>query len=409
MPRYPEVGVEAFFSLFSLSNSFKFAIFAAEMNYQSQNIDEIGARIELTSFAAGDVTELHAMLHVEARGDLFEGQLARLQSAEKALMKMSDVKDAKPVFKRYFLSDATNQAPLICEQNTCTVSFIQQPPLDGSKVAVWLYLQKGTEVSQMNGSTVVSHNGYQHIWTFGVMDTTADTSYMQTWKTLFSYIDTLKLFHATLEANCIRTWFFVRDVDTQYGGLVKSRRECFLEQGLTPNTHYIASTGIGGTPADPKALVQLGSYALTGFEPAQQRYLYALSHLNRTIEYGVTFERGTLMQYGDRNHVYISGTASIDNHGEVLHVGDVKKQTHRMWENVQTLLAEGGMTYDDVMQIVVYLRDCADFPIVKQMFDEKFPNIPTVITLAPVCRPTWLIEMECMAVKKAENKGFRNF
>ena len=319
------------------------------MEYKVKNIEEIGARIELTRFTAGEVEEVHAMLHVEARGEIFENQLQRIQTAETALKQMEEVKDAHPVFKRYFLSDATNQVPCIKQEDNCTISYIQQPPLDGSKIAIWLYLQKGTDISNMNGSTVVSHNGYQHIWTMGVMNTTADTSYMQTWKTLFSYIDTLKLFHATLEANCIRTWFFVRDVDTQYNGLVKSRRECFMEQGLTPDTHYIASTGIGGTPADPKALVQLGSYAMTGFQPEQQRYLYALSHLNRTIEYGVTFERGTLMQYGDRNHIYISGTASINNKGEVVHVGNIKQQTQRMWENVEKLLEEGGMTYDDVM------------------------------------------------------------
>ncbi|MBO4672861.1 MAG: hypothetical protein J5616_00720 [Bacteroidaceae bacterium] len=378
------------------------------MEYQSKNIQEIGARIELTHFTAGEVTEIHAILHVEPRGELFEGQFTRIQQAVKVLRDMDEVKDAKPIFKRYFLSDATNQVPLISENDECTISYIQQSPLDGSKIALWIYLLRGANVSQMNGSTVVRHNGYQHIWTMGLINTSVDTSYMQTWKTMLSYIDTLKLFGATLEANCIRTWFFVRDVDTQYNGLVKSRRECFMEQGLTPDTHYIASTGIGGTPADPKALIQLGSYAMTGFEPEQQRYLHALTHLNRTIEYGVTFERATLMQYGDRNHIYISGTASINNHGEVIHVGDVKKQTFRMWENVEALLTEGGMTYDDVMQIVVYLRDCADYPIVKQMFDEKFPNMPYVITLAPVCRPTWLIEMECMAVKPAHN-NFRNF
>lgn len=379
------------------------------MEYILKNIDTSGVRIELTHFTAGDVTELHVMLHVEPREDLFAGQLARLKEGEKALQEMPEAQGAKMIFKRYFLSDATNQVPLIKENDTCTISYIQQPPLDGSKIAVWLYLQRGTEVTGMNGSTVVSHNGYRHIWTMGLMNTTADTSYMQTWKTLLSYIDTLKLFGATLEANCIRTWFFVRDVDTQYNGLVKSRRECFLEQGLSSDTHYIASTGIGGTPADPKALVQLGSYAMTGFQPEQQRYLYALTHLNKTIEYGVTFERGTLMQYGDRNHVYISGTASINNKGEVLHVGDVKMQTYRMWENVEKLLEEGGMTYDDVMQMVVYLRDLADYPIVRQMFDQKFPHMPVVITLAPVCRPTWLIEMECMAVKAAHNPQFRDF
>ena len=376
--------------------------------YQSKNIDEIGARIEWAHFTAGGVEEVHAMLHVEPRCELFEGQVARIQQAEKILLGMEDVHGASIVFKRYFLSDATNQVPVIQENDACTVSYIQQPPLDGSKVAVWLYLQKGTEVVPMNNSTVVRHNGYQHVWTFGLMDSTSATSYMQTWQTLFIYIDILKLFQATLEKNCVRTWFFVRDVDTQYGGLVKSRRECFVEQGLTPETHYIASTGIGGTPSDPKALVQLDSYAMTGFEPEQQRYLYGLSHLNRTIEYGVTFERATLMQYGDRNHVYISGTASINNKGEVMHVGNVQQQTLRMWENVETLLNEGGMSYDDVMQIIVYLRDSADYEMVKRMFEQKFPQIPTVFTLAPVCRPTWLIEMECMAVKKAKN-DFRDF
>lgn len=379
------------------------------MEYKSRNIEEIGASIQFTRFSAGEVEEIHAMLHVEARGEIFETQLERIQKAEAELKDMAEVKGARPVFKRYFLSDATNQVPLIQQEDTCTISYIQQPPLDGSKIAIWLYLQKGTEVSQMNGSTVVTHNGYQHIWTMGLLNTSCDTSYMQSWNTLLAYINTLKLFNATLEANCIRTWFFVRDVDTQYGGLVKSRRECFMEQGLTPETHYIASTGIGGTPANPKALVQLGSYAMTGFQPQQQRYLYALTHLNRTIEYGVTFERGTLMQYGDRNHIYISGTASINNKGEVVHVGNIEKQTYRMWENVEALLNEGGMSYDDVMQIVVYLRDLADYDLVKRLFDQKFPNMPLVITLAPVCRPTWLIEMECVAVQKTDNSQFRNF
>ena len=378
------------------------------MEYQLQTIEEIGARIAWTHFTAGGVEEVHAMLHVEPRCELFEGQAARIRQAEKVFLEMADMRGASMVFKRYFLSDATNQVPVLQEQDACTVSYIQQPPLDGSKVAVWLYLQKGTEVKPMNNSTVVRHNGYQHVWTFGLMDATAATSYMQTWQTLFIYIDVLKLFQATLEKNCIRTWFFVRDVDMQYGGLVKSRRECFVEQGLTPETHYIASTGIGGTPYDPKALVQLDSYAMTGFEPEQQRYLHALSHLNRTIEYGVTFERATLMQYGDRNHIYISGTASINHKGEVMHVGNVQAQTLRMWENVEALLHEGGMDFGDVMQIIVYLRDGADYEMVKRMFGQKFPHIPTVFTLAPVCRPTWLVEMECMAVKKADNP-FRDF
>lgn len=374
------------------------------MEYVSHHIEQLGATLSLTHFTAGTVSEIHAMISVEPRSEMFSAQLARIRQAEQQLMQLPEVSGAKPVFKRYFLSDATNQVGALREADgQCTVSYIQQPPLDGSKLALWIYLQRGTEVANDRQSTIAAHNGYRHIWTMGLYNTTADTSYMQTWETLFTYIDILRQHGATLEANCVRTWFFVRDVDTQYGGLVKSRRECFAEQGLTADTHYIASTGIGGTPADPKAIIQLGAYAITGLRTGQQRYLYAPTHLNRTSDYGVTFERGTLIQYGDRNHVLISGTASINNRGEVLHVGDIRLQTLRMWENVEKLLAEGGMTYDNVMQIVVYLRDGADYSLVSDMMRERFPRIPYVITLAPVCRPTWLVEMECVAVKAASN------
>ena len=226
---------------------------------------------------------------------------------------------------------------------------------------------------------------------------------------LEDYEKTLESSNATLADNCIRTWFFVRDVDTQYAGMVKARRENFIEQGLTEQTHYIASTGIGGLPADTKSLVQMDAYSITGFEPSQQRYLYAPTHLNPTYEYGVTFERGTLMEYGDRRHVFISGTASINNKGEVVHIGNIVKQTERMWENVEKLLEEAGATFGDVMQMIVYLRDTADYLTVKQMFAERFPNTPMVITLAPVCRPTWLIEMECIAVSSNDNNKYKNY
>lgn len=373
------------------------------MKHITKRIPSLRATITLTAFSAGSVSEIHAMLSIEPNGDTFAQQQQRIIAAEAELMQMPELQGAKPVMKRYFLSDAANQVPEIAEQDTCTVSYIQQPPLEGSKLAVWLYLQTDTDIHTEGNTTVVEHNGYRHIWTMGLCNTEAETSYMQTWNTLINYIDILRQHDATLEQNCVRTWFFVRDVDTQYAGLVKSRRECFNEQGLTTNTHYIASTGIGGTPADARAIVQLGGYALTGFQPEQQRYLYAPTHLNRTSDYGVTFERGTLLQFGDRNHIYISGTASIDNRGEVLHVGDIRLQTRRMWENVEKLLEEGGMTYQDVMQIIVYLRDGADYSVVNAMFRERFPDIPFIITLAPVCRPTWLVEMECIAVKAADN------
>lgn len=382
------------------------------MQFKKIYLENLGATIELMAYEPeGKTAEWHAMLHVEPRGEAFQGQFRRICQAEAHLMGLADMTGAKSVFKRYFLSDATNQRPLMGLDDSCTVSYIQQPPLDNSKVAQWIYLQRGTEVIPIADtlrSTIIRHNGYEHIWTMG-MTTGEGSSYGQTEHLLVNYAKLLEDYDMTLEDNCIRTWFFVRDVDTQYKGLVVARWENFAGHGLVPETHYIASTGIGGNPADPKALIQLGCYALKGFKPEQQRYLYATTHLNRTSEYGVTFERGTLLQFGDRNHAIISGTASINMKGEVMYEGDIVKQTQRMWENVGKLLEEAGMTMDNAAQIIVYLRDGSDFETVRSMFQEKYPNIPTVFTLAPVCRPAWLIEMECIAIQPAKNDSFKDF
>jgi enamine deaminase RidA (YjgF/YER057c/UK114 family) len=294
------------------------------------------------------------------------------------------------------------------EELDSAVSYIQQPPLDGSKIGVWIYLVKGHKVANIDGMIVNEHNGYRHLWKMGMHEHNGDSA-TQTESLLIRYEEALARFNATLEANCIRTWFFVRDVDIQYAGMVKARKQNFIEQGLTEKTHYIASTGIGGIPADTRAIIQLGTYAMTGFEPKQQRYLYAPTHLNPTYEYGVTFERGTCMEYGDRAHVFISGTASINNKGEVMHLGDITRQTYRMWENVEKLLEEANSSFDDVVQIIVYLRDVNDYKMVNAMFEKKFPDIPRIITLAPVCRPTWLIEMECIAIADRKNPEYRNF
>lgn len=378
------------------------------MNKYKEYWKDLGVTAEIAAFALeGKLEEFHAILHVEPRDELFDGQLQRIYSAEERLTGLPDITGAAVILKRYFLSDATNQQPLMRQEAHCSVSVIQQPPLDGSKVAVWLYLQKGSRVANVNGVIVTEHNGYRHLWKMGMHEHKGDSAW-QTESLLISYEEMLQNFNATLAGNCIRTWFYVRDVDTQYAGMVKARKENFAEQGLTEQTHYISSTGIGGLPADTRALVQLGTYAVTGFDPEQQRYLYAPTHLNPTYEYGVTFERGTVMEYGDRAHVFISGTASINNKGEVVHVGNIVKQTERMWENVGTLLEEGGTSFEDVMQIIVYLRDVCDYRTVKAMFDRKFPHTPHVITLAPVCRPTWLVEMECIAVKERHNDQFRD-
>ena len=371
------------------------------MEERTQQIDYQNARAEVFCFDNGtEVKEYHVMIHASSALVTFEAQLEAVMTAYTELLEQLPGKP-QAVFKRYFLSDAANQADhiIVSDMTDCAKSIIEQAPLDGTKVALWAYLMTNVVTSLTgNGLYAVSHGQFRHLWNGSAHNMAANSEY-QTRLLFNEYNMQLLEEGCTLEANCSRTWLFVNDIDLNYGGVVRARNQFFFTQGLTVHTHFIASTGIGGRQQDPNVLSQMDNYAIAGLQPEQRHFLYAPTHLNRTSDYGVSFERGTYIDYADRRHVFISGTASINNKGEVMYPRDVVKQTHRMWENVEALLNEAGCSYDDVAEMVVYLRDIADYQTVLKLYQERFSNKPFVIVLAPVCRPGWLVEMECMAVK----------
>lgn len=358
--------------------------------------------VQICSFEGkGGVTEHQVMLSVTDSSLPFKEQLDKLQNVYQAVTK-SEMPHAVSVFRRYFLSDASNQADLLmereCENPFCTLSIVQQAPLNGTKIALWVWLQTGMATeTYKSGMFEASHNGYRHLWNGGAHNKAATSEY-QTRLLLNDYVMQLTEQHCTLAADCIRTWFFVQNVDVNYAGVVKARKEVFITQNLTEKTHYISSTGIEGRHADPNILVQMDAYTVDGLQPEQIQFLYAPTHLNPTYEYGVTFERGTAVSYGDRKHIFLSGTASIDNLGEIVHPGNILKQTERMMENISVLLGEAGANITDIMQAIVYLRDPADYKEVDRYISAHYPDLPHLIVLAPVCRPGWLIETECIAV-----------
>ncbi len=366
---------------------------------------------EIASFTTADseVAEHHVMIHVTDHRLPYSSQLKAVDDTLTQLVH-GQLGGAKPVFKRYFLSDAYNQSgevlSLELDYSDYALSVIQQSPLDGTKIALWVYLQTHVETRALpSGLYEVRHGRYRHLWNASAHNLAKNSEY-QTRLLLNEYIMQLAQEGCRLADNCIRTWFFVNDVDNNYPGVVKARNQVFFTQDLTDDTHFIASTGIGGRQADPKVLSQMDNYAIDGLQPGQVSYLYAAHRLNRTSDYGVSFERGTRVDYGDRRHVFISGTASINNKGEIVHPGDVAAQTRHMWGNVEALLGEAGCTYDDVMQMIVYLRDIADYDTVRELYDERFPHTPRVIVLAPVCRSGWLVEMECMAIRSQAARQF---
>ena len=221
--------------------------------------------------------------------------------------------------------------------------------------------------------------------------------------------DTLADQGGTLAGNCVRTWLYIKGVDVFYQDLVDSRTVLFTRQGLTRDTHYLASTAIEGACGHRTEVVAMDAYSVLGLEPRQVSYLNDFDLLCPTHDYNVTFERGTRIGYADRAHHFISGTASIDSRGCIVHPGDVLRQLGRALDNVEGLLRSGGAAFADMTHLTVYLRDATDVGRVRGALRERCGDLPMLVVQAPVCRPNWLVEVEGIAIAADEQPSLPGF
>ena len=381
------------------------------MKHQNIYWEDLSIHVALNRFSPPNgAEELHAIIQLNNPYLAVETQFRNMEEALNRLKQDDSLDNVNLVLKRYFVSDAVNQSEFINQKNENeAVSIVQQPPLNGTKVVVWAYFVSDSNIYRDNFDTLILERPhFKHLYNTQLQKAIKD-EYAETEYIFNKYLKALNLQNCTLKDNCIRTWIYVQGVDIHYAEMVKARIDCFNKEGLTKESHYIASTGIEGKHIDPKSLVLIDAYAINGISQEQINYLHAPSHLNPTHEYGVTFERGTSVDYGDRRHIFISGTASIDNKGKIVHLFDIKKQTERTIENISALLAEADATISDIAYMIVYLRDTADYNIVSDYLNKHHPKIPKVIVLAPVCRPGWLVEIECIAMKEIETARFERF
>ena len=326
-----------------------------------------------------------------APGITFTGALASLFDRMDRFFGDERTEGRYPVFVRFFLSDAQNQIAALRKAletrplyASLAVSIVEQPPLDGSRIAA--LVQTASEQKRC----------LFHSLRLTEEEAAGKDSYAQS-RLLFSkYLDLICPLGLELKTHCVRTWIYVRDIDSNYAGLVKARNDVFAEEGLRHDTHYIASTGIGGATEGRNAVVAIDFLTRPDIRESDNTYLKALSHLSPTHDYGVAFERGVRLSDGQ---IFISGTASIDSRGQVLHEGDVVAQTDRLLENISELLREGGSSLDEVPYFVIYLRDISDYPVIDAYMQERFPTVPRILLEARVCRPSWLIEMECEVIQ----------
>jgi enamine deaminase RidA (YjgF/YER057c/UK114 family) len=118
-----------------------------------------------------------------------------------------------------------------------------------------------------------------------------------------------------------------------------------------------------------------------------------------------SFSRGLRLDIKGVTILLISGTASVDESGKTVHVGDFRAQTRRTYQNITKLLEAEGATWKDIVRTTCYLRDIerdyeAFNEIRSQFFQEQgLDPLPASTGIqAILCRPDLLVEMEAMAI-----------
>jgi 2-iminobutanoate/2-iminopropanoate deaminase len=118
-----------------------------------------------------------------------------------------------------------------------------------------------------------------------------------------------------------------------------------------------------------------------------------------------SFSRALRIDLNSLAILLISGTASVDENGQTVHVGDFRAQIRRTYRNITELLTAAGATWQDVVRTTCYLRDIErDYAVFNEertafYAAQQLDPLPASTGIqAILCRPDLLVEIEAIAM-----------
>ncbi|UCE51623.1 MAG: hypothetical protein JSV31_20500 [Desulfobacterales bacterium] len=111
------------------------------------------------------------------------------------------------------------------------------------------------------------------------------------------------------------------------------------------------------------------------------------------------YSQGVLVEGG--RTLYIAGQVPIDpQSGNLAGDGDIRIQTERVLDNLEAILQEAGMGFDDLVKVGIFLANFDDFAAVNEIYGCRFNDQPparTTVQIAGFPRG-FLIEIDAIAV-----------
>jgi 2-iminobutanoate/2-iminopropanoate deaminase len=146
-------------------------------------------------------------------------------------------------------------------------------------------------------------------------------------------------------------------------------------------------------------------------KPIEKRAMTNHGVLNEAFAYAKpsSFSRGMRIDLNGLTILLISGTASIDEEGKSVHIGNFRAQMRRTLANISGLLESEGCTWHDIVRTSCYLRDIdrdyEEFNEERTAFfkEQGLDPLPASTGIqAKLCRPELLVEIEAIAMFRTE-------
>jgi 2-iminobutanoate/2-iminopropanoate deaminase len=143
----------------------------------------------------------------------------------------------------------------------------------------------------------------------------------------------------------------------------------------------------------------------------EKKAISAPDILNEAFQYAKpsSFSRGLKIELGGIAILLISGTASVDENGLSVNIGDLRAQCRRTFLNITRLLESEGATWKDIVRTTCYLRDIdRDYEAFNEERTEFYkaqqldPLPASTGIQAHLCRPDLLVEIEAIAMFRRE-------
>ena len=99
--------------------------------------------------------------------------------------------------------------------------------------------------------------------------------------------------------------------------------------------------------------------------------------------------------------LYISGQIAIIPESGEMNTGDITSETEQVMKNLNAILSEAGMSFDNVVKTTIFIKNMQQFAQINAVYGKYFSNVPPARETVEVSGlPKYVnVEISCIAIE----------